>query len=413
MRILYDIVFFFFSFLYLPFFFIQGKHRGGFLQRFGVVPKREREQLAGKKVIWVHAVSVGEMSQAVRFAQELKRRIESTTIVLTATTVAGKELAEKLKAPDDVVLYFPIDFRCCVRSFIRVVQPRVLAILETEIWPNLICELSAKKIPVFIVNGRLSDRAIQGYRRVRFFLKAILNRLTQAAVQDHEMRGRFIKLGMDQRRVTVTGNMKFDWTPPLSGHDVVEKIREGFLKPGTLLMVAGSTHEGEEEILFKLFKSVRPKYPGFKILIATRHLNRLESIEAKAASMNIPINEGVLLLNQMGVLANVYRLADLVFMGGSLVPVGGHNLAEPAFFEKPILFGPFMQNFKEMAEIFKNQQAAIQVRDGEDLEKIVLSLAGDEHRRRALGLAAKKLLGAHQGATEKNVQMIFKELQKK
>lgn len=412
MRILYDFFFFLFSIFYLPFFFIKGKHRGGFLQRLGVVPQNVRTRLAGKKIIWVHAVSVGEMSQGVRFAHELKKRVDGVTIVLTATTAAGRELAEKLKSPDDTALYFPVDFRSCIRAFIRTVNPCALVILETEIWPNLIFELSAKKIPIFIVNARVSDKAIKSYRRVKFLLKPLLNRLTQAAAQDHGMRGRFVELGMDARRVTATGNMKFDWTPPLGGHDVVEKIQWHFLKHGDFLLVAGSTHEGEEEILFELFKSIRAKNPAFKLLIAPRHLNRLEAIRAQAAAMHIAQSDGFFLLDEMGVLANCYRLADLVFIGGSLVPVGGHNLVEPAYFEKPILFGPFMQNFKEMADIFKRENAAIEVPDREALETAVLSLFSDASRRRTLGAAAKKLLGAHQGATERNIQIIVKELSK-
>lgn len=424
LRLLYEIAFFIFALFYLPIFLMKGKHRGGLRQRFGIYSKAERERLKAEKVIWVHAVSVGEMVQALRLAQALKRRYPAR-IVLTATTVAGKELAEKFKSPEDTVLVFPVDFRFCVRSFLSVVRPQALIILETEIWPNLIFECSRRKIPIFIVNGRISDRAFGRYRLVRFLLKGFLNRLERLSAQDERMRSRFEELGIDATRVVVTGNMKFDWSPPANGQDVIEKIRAALVRPGIFLMIAGSTHPGEEEILFRVLQSLREREPGFRLLIAPRHLNRIESIEVSAARKGIVLEKvsavlrgqtdsgrspAVFLLDEMGILANVYALADLVFIGGSLVPVGGHNLVEPAFFEKPILFGPFMHNFQAMAEVFKKENACLEVKDPGELEEAILALMGDPARRHALGREAKKIIDTHRGATEKNIELILRSL---
>ncbi len=424
-RLLYDIVFFFFALLYIPTFLVKGKHKAGFFSRFGRVSKAVKRSLAGKKVIWVHAVSVGEIVQAVRLVNSLREEAEDCKFVLTATTTAGREVALKLKGDDDTVLYFPVDFRGCVRRFIRDIAPRAVIILETEIWPNLIFELSKRGVPVFIVNGRISDRAIGKYRLARFFLKPVLNRLTKIWVQDELMQSRFIDLGADPDLVSVTGNMKFDWEPAADHLQTAERMERALKGSGSFLCIVGSTHEGEEDIIFDLFRSLRKKFLSFQLLIAPRHLTRLESIEARAAKKGVETkrvsnfldesqkgipnaDEGtILILDKIGVLASLYRLADVVVIGGSFVPVGGHNLVEPAYFEKPILFGPHMHNFKEMAEAFKGANAAIEVKDAGGLEKVILSLAQDPHRRKTLGSAAKKLVSQHQGATGRNVQELL------
>ncbi len=202
MRFLYDILFFLFSLIYLPFFLIKGKHKKGFLSRFGVVPDDAKEKLLGKNMIWIHAVSVGEMAQALRLTEALKTKYKNTRFVLTATTATGKEIAEKFKKPEDIALYFPVDFRASVGAFVRNIHPKAMIILETEIWPNLVYTLTEKKIPVFIMNGRISDRAFPQYERLRFFLKPLLNRLTSVGVQDERMRSRFLSLGLAPERLT-------------------------------------------------------------------------------------------------------------------------------------------------------------------------------------------------------------------
>ncbi len=416
MRFVYDILFFLFSVIYLPSFFIKGKHKDGFISRFGVVPDAVKEKLSGKNVIWIHAVSVGEMAQAVRLADALRNKYDNVQFVLTATTTTGKEIAEKFKKPEDMILYFPVDFRTSVGAFIRGINPRAVIILETEIWPNLLCALSERRIPVFIMNGRLSDRAISKYRLMKFFLAPLLNRLTWVGAQDERMKSRFLELGLESRRITVTGNMKFDWEPPVFQGDEIETIEKRFKTPGSFLCIAGSTHAGEEAIFFDLVRTLSGEFPFFKLLIAPRHLDRIESIESQARQKGIRLEKfsngvttsahgAVLLLDKMGILAHLYRLADVVFVGGSLVPYGGHNLIEPAYFEKPVLFGPWMNNFKEMAFEFKKAEAAVEVKDPRSLEAEIRRFIKDQQYRKTIGLAAKKLIERHRGATEKNTSV--------
>ena len=422
MLLLYDVIFFFFALAYLPVFLLKGKHRHGLSERFGIVPEEIREKLKGRKVFWLHAVSVGEVTLAVRFADAIRKKDAEAQMVLTTTTSAGWDVANKLKDENDVLLYFPVDFGFAVRSFIRSVSPKAVIILETEIWPNLMTELSRLGIPVFIVNGRISDKGIGTYRLVRFFLRRILRCVAAIGAQDERMKERFLELGAEPGRVGVTGNLKYDWVPSDSRDAPLEDLKHRLKTGANFWLVAGSTHENEEELLFELYPALKERFPNFRLLIAPRHLERLASIEQRAAQKNIPVkkvssleqngssdknSEGVLLLDQMGVLAFWYQLADAVFMGGSLVPVGGHNLVEPAYFKKPILFGPFMQNFTEMADEFQKNGAAIQVRDAKDLKQKLMELFQDKEKRERLGLAAKRLVLSHQGAVQKNIEMVF------
>ena len=418
LRGLYDVFFLVFALGYLPLFFLKGKHRQGAWSRFGVVPHELSETLAGREVYWIHAVSVGEMVQAVRFLKVLKERFRDARFVLTATTSAGYEAACRLKDEGDRVLYFPVDFRWAVRAFVERIRPRAVMIMETEIWPNLFYELSEKNIPVFIMNGRISDKALRRYRSVRFFLGPLLNQTLRAiAVQDSQMHARFLSLGVDESRLRVTGNMKFDWTPERSEYENVEKISGALKGPRDFLWIAGSTHEGEEEAVLEVAAAVRKEEAHVKLLIAPRHLERIPSIEKQAAKKGWSFTrisgffEGgsraaqassAYLLDRMGALANLYRLADAVFIGGSLVPVGGHNLVEPAYFGKPVLFGPWMNNFREMVQVFKEAGAGVEVSNAQGLRNELLKLIRDPERRNRMGAAARNLVAFHQGATLKN-----------
>ncbi len=420
MRFLYSIVFGVFALFYLPFFIAKGK-LGQWRERFGHVPPDAAAALRGAHVLWVHAVSVGEVGLAIGFLDRLRESAPDLRFVITTTTEAGRAVAAKIKKEEDVLLYFPADFRSSIRRFLDAVSPRTVALFETEIWPNLIWELSRRRVPVLILNGRISDHAFGKYKKISFFLKRVLPCVSLVAAQDARMRGRFIALGADPDRTVVTGNVKFDWKPPHGPAPEVQRLQRFCKRPSDFLFVAGSTHEGEEAALFEMYPALKRGCPGFRLLIAPRHLKRLESIEALAArqglsTRRVSSEEGefglaregeILLLDQMGTLPYLYAAADLAFVGGSLVPTGGHNLVEPAYFEKPILFGPFMENFREMAEEFKKNDAACPVSGAADLEKTIALLFSDRARCQALGKAAKGLVLRHQGATEKNRELLL------
>lgn len=422
MRVLYDILFFLFALAYLPAFFFKGKHRKGFLERFGFLPAESRRVLEGKSVVWIHGVSVGEIVLAARLAEAVRARRPGTAVLLTVTTPAGREVAEKLKSDADAACYLPVDFRFCVRRLMRAVRPSMILVLETEIWPNLIWEASNAQVPVWILNGRISDRAFKRYQSLRYFMKPVLRRLQGVGAQDETMRSRFMRLGADGRKVKVTGNLKFDWQPRTSSDETVRRAL-GVMHAGELFwLVAGSTHEGEEEILFGIYRTLSAKFPQLRLAVAPRHLHRVAAIEELAREHRISLKKvstagtngyddsrkdaSILLIDCMGALASFYEAASAVFVGGSLVPVGGHNPVEPAYFEKPVAYGPHMQNFAEMARVFAERRAAVQVRDRAELEGVLRDWIADPGRRAELGRAAKELVAAHQGALDRNLDWV-------
>ncbi len=418
-RLIYDFLFFIFSLFYLPLFILKGKSKGGLGSRLGHVEQAVVEKLKGKKVIWIHAVSVGEVALAIRVLSHWREIFSGVKFVLTTTTVTGYEVAAKSMNPQDVLLQFPVDFRFAVRRFVQAVHPDAVAFMETEIWPNLIWELSEKKIPLFILNGRISDKAISKYRRIRFFLKPILNRLTAIGAQDERMQDRFLELGAEPGKVQITGNLKFDWEPPQGESAEVLAVRQKLSQPGKFLCLGASTHEGEEAVLMDTYLQLREIFPHLTLFLAPRHLDRLTSIEGLAAAKGIRLkrvfsgaqngyDEGgpeAWLLDRMGLLAYFYQAADAVFVGGSLVEVGGHNLVEPAYYAKPILFGPYMNNFFEMSRLFLNGKAAIGVKDAGDLKDRLVFLMQNQTQAREMGQRAQNLVSGHRGALIRNTQI--------
>ena len=233
MRILYDLVFFIFSIFYLPVFFLKGKFNRESLSRFGVLPKEAWQRLGeDSQVLWVHAVSVGEIGLAVGFLNRIRDEYAGVQFLITTTTTAGHEVARKIKSEEDLLLYFPADFRFAVRSFVDRVRPWAVVFFETEIWPNLLWELSSRRIPALILNGRISDKAHRGYRRVRFLLKRVLSCVAAVGAQDERMRERFISLGTDPARVTLTANLKFDWAPSQKTLGSMQRLRFFCRRPG-------------------------------------------------------------------------------------------------------------------------------------------------------------------------------------
>ncbi len=420
MRLLYDLLFSLFALAYLPLFILKGKAKGGLGSRLGRVESAVLEKLKGQKVIWVHAVSVGEVSLALRLLNHWRKAYPGARFVLTTTTPAGREVALRSKHGDDTLLEFPVDFRFSVKRFVETLKPSAVVMMETEIWPNLVHELSRRRVPLFILNGRLSDRAIKKYRRVRFFLRPLLKKFTAIGAQDELMRGRFLELGARPESVCVTGNLKFDWEPAQYISPETAAAKAGIASD--FLLVAASTHDGEDEILIDAFLALKNDLPGFGLLLAPRHLERLGAIESLGTKKGIRLkrvftdpNNGyddrrqtVWLLDRMGVLQHLYGAADAVFVGGSLVPVGGHNPVEPGYFAKPVLFGPRMNNFLEMSRLFLGAEAAFEVKDAAEIRSRILFLAGDGRARELMGIRAKNIVLGHQGALEKSTK-IFSE----
>lgn len=418
---LYDIVFFIFSVFYLPTLLFKGKLHRDFLERFGIYDKNKLARLqSDKKKIWIQAVSVGEVALCKSLIPQLQKKYEGYEIVLSTITKAGNDLAKKIYAESAAIIYFPIDFSFVASKVVNIIKPKLFIMVETEVWPNVLKALSDKRVPSILINGRISDSSFGKYRLAKQFLKNILNKINLFAMQSRRYADRITALGAPPDKVKVTGNMKFDaglTTKP----DRVETIRESLeLKGGEELFVAGSTHKGEDEILIEVFQKLTGEFPHLRLLIAPRHIERSGEIERLARQFGFePVRisflklktynlqlKTIFILDTIGQLNDVYSVAALVFIGGSLVRHGGHNPIEPAMFEKPILFGPHMFNFRNIADIFLKNNAAVQVLDKKDLYDRCKVLLQDKNEKIRLGQNAKRTVLENRGATERNLKMI-------
>ncbi len=388
-------------------------------QRFGSLPVTVN--LDGERSIWVHAVSVGEVLAARPLIAALRSRYPELRIFLSTTTRSGQQLARRGVADVDAVFYFPFDWTFAVRRTLALVKPLLFVMLETEIWPNLLRECRRAGIKTVLVNGRISHRSFPRYRLVRPFFKRVLADVDRLCVQGEGTARRLVELGADQTRITVTGSLKFDALEPATPGRGRERVLRFFrISPGRPVLVAGSTLRGEEEAVIRAFNRVRTTTVGSNalLILAARHPERFAEVEtlcrdeglSTVRRSELPIDSeprsDVVILDTIGELAQVYQVATAVFVGGSLVPAGGHNILEPAVYGKPIVFGPHMQNFGEIAESFLANGAAVQVRTDRELEDVVVALMTDPVRRARLGAAARALVDTNRGATDRTLAVI-------
>lgn len=411
--------------LYLPFYVLRLRRRGefktGFFERFGIYSAAKRRQVeALTDPVWVHAVSVGEVVAALGFMQQWRQRQPDVCFLLTTTTNTAQTLARG-RAPDYVVpAYFPIDFfPCCKRAF-DLVKPRLLVIFEVEIWPTLVSLAAARQTGVALVNCRLSERSTRGFRRWRCFFRHVFAKLSLTCAQSDADAERFRQVAGNDTELYVCGTMKFDLTPDI-GETEVDGLLEGVFGPGEhLYFCAASTHQGEEEIVLRAFKRLSPQFPALRLVLAPRHAERTPQIEALVraeslryatltqARLEPPTDEAeALLIDTTGDLPQFLAASDIVFMGKSLGGnTGGHNIIEPAIFGKPIVFGPEMQNFREVARIFLERQAAVQVADEEGLGAALEQLLGDPSARERLSRASRATVEENRGAIDRTITLL-------
>ncbi|MDO8536451.1 MAG: glycosyltransferase N-terminal domain-containing protein [Candidatus Omnitrophota bacterium] len=418
---LYDIGFFIFSVIYLPVLIFKGKLHREFPERFGMYAQdKERALLSGRDRIWIQAVSVGEVALCRSFIPLLKERFPGRDLVISTITKTGNDLAKKLFSKEATIIFFPLDFGFSVRRAVKMIKPGIFIMVETEIWPNFLRELSLNSIPSVMINGRISDRSIGKYRLVKSFLKNTLSGIRAFCMQDTLDAERVISLGAPRERVIVTGNMKFDAVVPanLRGSDVIR--RSLGLKDDDLLLVAGSTHSGEEELIVEAFKELIVGCPKLKLLIAPRHTDRTGEIESviekygfepvKVSKLNERLSTGgdrrILILDTIGHLNEAYAVATFVFIGGSLIRHGGQNPLEPAVLGKAILFGTHMFNFRHITKVLLDDDAALQVSGKKDLVDKLNILINDPVKRSGLGENAKMAITKNRGATKKNLEKI-------
>ena len=418
MHLLYSFCFTLGFILLLPYFLYQGlfhkKYFAGLGQRLGFLPTELTRQTKGG--IWVHAVSVGEFLAIVPLLKALKQEWPDKALFVTTTTLTGQKLAHEKLAGIANVFYFPLDWKFAVRRCLSTIRPSLVLIVETEIWPNFLRTCRLARIPVLLINGRLSDESIAGYRKITWFMRQILKDFQFCLMQTPEDRDRLISLGAPLERVGAAGNIKYDLHTPENIEKMSDSYRQLFgLNSRHFVVVAGSTMDGEEELVLSAFKQLTETVPASKLILAPRHPERVREVEGIITSYGFPfkkrtdfgpeprteVDHAVVLLDTMGELFAIYHLADAVFVGGSLVPRGGHNIMEPALFEKPILFGPYMNNFREIASHFVDRQAALMVPDCTVLADKFIELAQNPPLRKQLGLNAGDILAQNRGATQK------------
>ena len=396
----------------LPYWLFQmvrhGKYRKGLTERLGRVPMRLRLPGQQESVIWVHAVSVGEVFAVAGLVEELQRRFPQHRIFISTTTDTGQALARQ-RFGEASVFYFPMDFAFAVRPYLRALRPEMVVIAETEFWPNVMRLAHASGARIAVVNARISDRSWPRYRRFRGLLRRLLANVDLFLAQTQEDAARLQDIGANPERVRVTGNLKFDIPLP-DPPAIVESLRRSIAAAGAgPVLVCGSTVEGEESLLLKAFENLLVQYPQAVMILAARHPERFGAVAALLERMSVrfcrrslwdgePLTGGVLLLDTIGELAALYALADIAFVGGSLVPRGGHNIIEPAQHGVATVVGTHTENFREIVSLFQSRDA-VRIVGPAELPLVLLELLANDKERRALGQWAAETMRSQIGAT--------------
>ncbi len=395
---------------------------GAWRERLGFLPLDGRSFQAGG--IWVHAVSVGETLSAVPLVQALSGAYPARPIVISHVTPAGRKVGEQRLPNVAARFYLPLDWAWSVRRALKIIRPAVLLIMETEIWPNLLQAAQQTQCRVAIVNARISDRSFRRYRRVRPFMRRVLQSVDHFYAQSEADAERLRQIGVPAEKVTVTGNLKYDIAPPSPNSWVAETKQRLADMRRAPVWLAASTMPGEERLLLPVARAVRERFPRALWMVAPRHPSRFDEVEQllkdsglrtvrrtrldgmSEESRSALESAEALLLDTMGELAASFDLADVVFMGGTLAPTGGHNLIEPALAGKAILIGPHMENFRDVATHFLGAGAVLQVPDGAAVAPTLLHLLGDASARDQLGARARQVLNEQRGATARTLGQI-------
>lgn len=403
---------------YAPFFLLRRRRTGysaDFRHRLG----RFEPGLPVEPRCWIHAVSVGEAATAAPLVRGIHARWPTMGIVVTTVTPTGARIVANELGRIATHRYFPLDLPGAVRRALGAVRPRFFVGMETELWPNFLRALAARGVPSMIANGRISDRSFRRYRLVRPFVARALSRISVFAMQSEEDARRIVALGAPADRVVVTGNLKTDLAPAESATDWPSLLD---IREGDLWWIAGSTHRGEEAAILDVFQRLIPRVPRLRVLVAPRHPDRVGEVERLIADRGLrprrrttlgaaaAERDAVVLLDTVGELADLYRHADVVFVGGSLVPFGGHNMLEPALRRKPALYGPHATNFRDSAALLERAGAAVVVVDADDLEAHMARLLASPETRREMGEAGFAAVASRQGAVAQTLALVERVL---
>lgn len=431
MRIIYNILFTAFFVLLSPYYFWRLRRRGnwraGFRQRFGSFDTNLKQALTNREVIWLHAVSVGEVNVCTQLIRSLQPRLPNAKIIVSTTTTTG--MAElKKKLPNHISkVYYPIDRRPYVSRAMGTLRPRAIVLIEAEIWPNFITRARQQGIPLFLVNARLSERSFRGYRRFGFLFRPLFAAFTGVGAQNEGDAARLREIGCRPEVIRVVGSLKFDAARieerrPIN---IPTMLRQLGVPADAQLLIGGSTHAGEEAILADIYLRLRARFPKLFLVLVPRHFERCRGVgrELEARGVKFAYRSeltahtqhragelGCLLVNTTGELRYFYEHATVIFVGKSLTAEGGQNPIEPGALGKAMIFGPNMQNFADVARSFVTQAGAEQVKDAAELEARLAALLADEARRTQLGQNAVKVVRENLGAIERTVDMIVEQL---
>jgi len=418
MYALYSALLAFVLILTLPYWLLQmlrhGKYRAGLRRRLGAVPP-DLAQPGSQPAIWVHAVSVGEVVASSAVIEGLRRQFPSHRVVVSTTTSTGQKLAAK-RFPAETVFYFPVDFAFAVRPYLQALRPALCVIAETEFWPNFLRLARRSGARIAVINCRISDRSYPRYKRLRPLLAKVLAHVDLFLAQTEQDRRRLVEIGADETKTAVSGNLKFDVTPP-PAPAIVASLRAAFTASGAgPVLVCGSTLDPEEGALLSTFRNILATHPKAVMVLAPRHPERFDQVATLVEQLSFrmwrrslwsgePVAGGVLLLDSIGELAAIYSLATVAFVGGSLVPRGGHNILEPALHGAPIVTGNHYENFRDIVDFFLSRKA-VRVVALADLPLVLIELIENVEQRTALGRNALAALESQRGATSRTIRAL-------
>ncbi len=401
-----------------------GRAVGRLRDRFGRLP--EPINCDHRPSVWIHAVSVGEVLTVRSLLLDVRAAYPAHRVFVSTTTSTGQQVARQLGDLVDGVFYAPLDLAPFVARALDRIRPDLVMFVDTEIWPNWLRTCRRRGVKTTIVNARLSDQSYRGYRLVRFFMRRVFQHVDRVCAQTEAWGRRFVDLGLPPERLAVTGSLKFDALDVAATsaelHVGDRVLRYFAFTEGRSVLVAASTLDGEDEPVLRAFASLRETAPEMTLILAPRHPERVGAVEALArrhgfgtvrrSELEVDSTSGadVVVLDTVGELPRLFQLATLVFVGGSLVPSGGHNILEPAVFGKPIVFGPHMSNFAEIAALFIEKSAAVQVGSPQDLEETLARLLADPVQQASLGAAARALVEANRGARARHLAVLAEVL---
>jgi len=430
-RTLYNILFTVFFVLASPYYFWRMRRRGnwlpGFLQRFGRYEANLKQALTNRHILWLHAVSVGEVNACIHLIRALESRAPNLKFVVSTTTTTGMAELRRRLAPHVSKIYYPIDRRGFVARSLATIHPDAIILFETEIWPNFIWQAKKRGIPLFLANARLSDRSYPRYKRFGFLFRQLFAAFDGVGAQNEREAERLRTVGCRPEAIQITGNLKFDAAIPNEQQtiDVPALLQKLGVNGDTPILLGGSTHDGEEVLLADIAQRLRARLPKLFLILVPRHFERSNEVARQLRSQGVklafrtaieettqfsPGEIDCLLVNTTGELRSFYEHATVVFVGKSLMAKGGQNPIEPGALGKATVFGPHMQNFTDITHLFLEKGGSVQVRDAQMLEKVLGELLEDRFQRAELGRNALLVVSENQGATDRMVDIILERL---